>query len=178
MGHPPIRDWYERLARRHTLVRLDRRGCGLSDRDAENLDIWGEALDSLAVLDALAIERAIVFVLPSSNPHALHLASEFPQRVAALVLFNTLGGLGPAAQRALWASATADTWHTVTQMRDAAATDETNLEGSHGPTFLPAAGGSRAYAARHDLRCRPFRRSPVQRGITGRVMYEGRSASW
>ena len=65
---PPIRSWYERVARHHTLIRFDRRGCGLSDRHVARLDHGSAALDSLAVLDALALDHAPLFVLPSSYP--------------------------------------------------------------------------------------------------------------
>ena len=53
------RHWIEELARRHTLVRYDARGCGLSDRrvPAVSLEAWVADLE--AVVDASGADRFI-----------------------------------------------------------------------------------------------------------------------
>ena len=54
---PVWRHWLRELSRHHRLVRYDERGCGLSDREVDDLsfDAWVE--DLAAVVDALGLER-------------------------------------------------------------------------------------------------------------------------
>jgi pimeloyl-ACP methyl ester carboxylesterase len=47
----------ERLAERFTVIRYDKPGCGLSDRDGTDLSFDGQLAAALAVADAVGAER-------------------------------------------------------------------------------------------------------------------------
>src|SRR5262249_11600054 len=49
--------WSRALARHHTLVRYDQRGCGLSDWDVDAFDLHSWVDDLELVVDALGLER-------------------------------------------------------------------------------------------------------------------------
>jgi pimeloyl-ACP methyl ester carboxylesterase len=75
------------LARRTRVITFDPRGNGASDRP-EGPAAYARAQqtqDALDVLDATGTERAVVVGLSMGNLHALDLASEHPDRVAAWV---------------------------------------------------------------------------------------------
>jgi DNA-binding SARP family transcriptional activator/pimeloyl-ACP methyl ester carboxylesterase len=81
----------DRLVRELTgigrLTIFDKRGIGLSDRpEAVDVDAW--TLDALGVLDAIGVERTVVLGVSGGSLTALQLAACYPERVAALVLFN------------------------------------------------------------------------------------------
>lgn len=89
---PRFARFLERLARRHRVILLDRRGIGMSDPPADDgpvtLDHW--VADCRAVLDALASERCFVFAHENAGPVAIRLAAEDPERVRGLVLHSTV----------------------------------------------------------------------------------------
>ena len=68
------------------LLVFDKRGIGLSDRP-EEIDLDGWVRDALAVLDAAAVDRAVVFGVSAGSLTALQLAAQHPERVRGLVLF-------------------------------------------------------------------------------------------
>lgn len=80
---------YGRLAQHHTLVRLDLRGTGLSDREIPPLSTTALTGDLLAVLDRLRFERADIFAAASAGPVAIAFAVAHPDRVRRLVLWCT-----------------------------------------------------------------------------------------
>jgi pimeloyl-ACP methyl ester carboxylesterase/predicted glycosyltransferase len=75
------------LARHHRVVAIDPRGNGGSDRPVgpELYSDLGAVGDLLAVMDAVAIERAVVVGLCESAWYALLAASRHPDRVAGVV---------------------------------------------------------------------------------------------
>ena len=84
--------WVRDLSHRHTFVRYDSRGCGLSDRDLagielNNLDLWIE--DLLFVVDSLGIERFSLLGLSQGGPVAIGFAARYPDRVDRLILHGT-----------------------------------------------------------------------------------------
>ena len=85
---PVWRPWLEELSRRHTYVRYDQRGCGLSDRDVPNqsLDAWVSDLE--AVVAALDLKRFVLFGLSQGGAVALAYAARHPERVSRLVLMG------------------------------------------------------------------------------------------
>lgn len=89
---PRFARFLERLARRHRVILLDRRGIGMSDPPADDgpvtLDHWVD--DCRAVLDALASERCFVLAHENAGPVAIRLAAEDPERVRGLVLHSTV----------------------------------------------------------------------------------------
>lgn len=89
---PRFARFLERLARRHRVILLDRRGIGMSDPPADDgpvtLDHW--VADCRAVLDAVASERCFVLAHENAGPVAIRLAAEDPERVRGLVLHSTV----------------------------------------------------------------------------------------
>jgi pimeloyl-ACP methyl ester carboxylesterase/predicted glycosyltransferase len=84
------------LARRTRVITFDPRGNGASDRP-EEVDAYARAQftqDALDVLDATGTESAVVVALSMGNLHALDLAADHPERVAAWVAIGpAIGGL-------------------------------------------------------------------------------------
>lgn len=77
------------LAQQATVIAVDNRGVGFSDKPDERYSIELMAADAVAVLDAAGIERASVVGYSMGGRIALHLALTHPQRVQRLVLLAT-----------------------------------------------------------------------------------------
>lgn len=81
-----------KLASRHRLILLDRRGIGMSDPPADGaavtLDHW--VADCSTVLDAVGSQHCLVLAHENGGPVALRLAAEQPQRIRGLVLHSTV----------------------------------------------------------------------------------------
>jgi pimeloyl-ACP methyl ester carboxylesterase/DNA-binding CsgD family transcriptional regulator len=86
---PVWRHWLLELARYHTLVRYDERGCGLSDWDVEDfsLDAWVQDLEM--VVDALGLERFPLLGLSQGGPIAITYAVRHPEKVSHLILYGS-----------------------------------------------------------------------------------------
>jgi aminoacrylate hydrolase len=74
------------LQRSFTVIRFDQRGIGASSRGTARCDIAALAEDARAILDALAIESAVVVGHSTGGLVAQALAEICPQRCRALVL--------------------------------------------------------------------------------------------
>ena len=85
----PWADIYEALAQRHTVVRFDKRGTGLSDRNvypsSEKLFIR----DLEAVVDGLGLQRFASFGLSAGGELSLQYCARHPDRVSHLVFYGT-----------------------------------------------------------------------------------------
>ena len=79
----------ERLTTRFTVIRYDRPGCGLSDRDGEDLSFDTQVAAALAVADAVGADRFSMFGASQGGQVAAALAARHPDRVEALVLYGT-----------------------------------------------------------------------------------------
>jgi pimeloyl-ACP methyl ester carboxylesterase len=86
---PVWRHWLEGLAERHTVFRYDERGCGVSDRDVEDLSLEARLADLAAVIDAAGLERAALLGISHGGPLAVAYAALHPERVSDLVLYGT-----------------------------------------------------------------------------------------
>lgn len=85
--NPIWRPWLSLLSRRHTLIRYDWRGCGLSDRDQLDFSFEKYADDLEAVVDAVGIERFALFGMAGAGgAAALRYASRHHRRVSHLIL--------------------------------------------------------------------------------------------
>ena len=84
---PIWRSWIEELSRTHTLIRMDARGCGLSERNAEfSFDHYVNDLEAL--IDAAGLERVPIFGHSQGAAIAVEYAARHPQRVSHLVLLG------------------------------------------------------------------------------------------
>ena len=92
----------ERLAERFTVIRYDKPGCGLSERDGIDLSFDGQVAAALAVADAAGAGRFRLFGASQGGQVAAAIAARYPERVEALVLYGTCASgsdLAPAEVR-------------------------------------------------------------------------------
>jgi pimeloyl-ACP methyl ester carboxylesterase/DNA-binding CsgD family transcriptional regulator len=88
-SNPIWRPWLALLTRRHTLVRFDWRGCGLSDRDQVDFSFDNYVADLEAVVKAAGVERFALFGMAGSGgAMAMTFAVRHPERVTCLVLLE------------------------------------------------------------------------------------------
>jgi class 3 adenylate cyclase len=84
---PDFRRWYERLAASRKLVRYDRRGTGLSERDVTDFSLDSHLQDLQAVTDQLGLDRFALFAGFHSGLVAITYATRRPERLTHLVLW-------------------------------------------------------------------------------------------
>jgi pimeloyl-ACP methyl ester carboxylesterase/DNA-binding CsgD family transcriptional regulator len=92
----------ERLAERFTVIRYDKPGCGLSDRDGIDLSFDGQVAAALAVADAVGAGRLRLFGASQGGQLATAIAAGHPDRVEALALYGVCASgrdLAPAEVR-------------------------------------------------------------------------------
>jgi pimeloyl-ACP methyl ester carboxylesterase/DNA-binding CsgD family transcriptional regulator len=92
----------EGLAERFTVIRYDKPGCGLSDRDGIDLSFDGQVVAALAVADAVGAERFRLFGASQGGQLAAAIAGRYPGRVEALAVYGTCASgrdLAPAEVR-------------------------------------------------------------------------------
>ncbi len=92
----------ERLAERFTVIRYDKPGCGLSDRDGIDLSFDGQVAAALAVADAVGARRFRLFGASQGGQLAAAIAARYPDRVEALVVYGMCASgadLAPAEVR-------------------------------------------------------------------------------
>jgi pimeloyl-ACP methyl ester carboxylesterase/DNA-binding CsgD family transcriptional regulator len=90
------------LAERFTVIRYDKPGCGLSDRDGADLSFDAQVNVALAVADAAGAGRFRLFGASQGGQLAAAIAARFPERVGGLVLYGTCASgtdLAPAEVR-------------------------------------------------------------------------------
>jgi pimeloyl-ACP methyl ester carboxylesterase/DNA-binding CsgD family transcriptional regulator len=78
----------ERLAGRFTVIRYDKPGCGLSDREDADLSFEGQVAAGLAVADAVGADRFHMFGASQGGQIAVAIAARHPERVETLVLYG------------------------------------------------------------------------------------------
>jgi pimeloyl-ACP methyl ester carboxylesterase/DNA-binding CsgD family transcriptional regulator len=78
----------ERLAEHFTVIRYDRPGCGLSDRDRVDLSFDDQVAVALAVADAAGAPRFRLFGASQGGQVAAAVAASCPERVDALVTYG------------------------------------------------------------------------------------------
>ena len=79
----------ERLASFSRLIRLDKRGTGLSDRHGGVADLETRMDDVRAVMDAVGTERAALFGYHEGGPMSILFAATYPERTRAIALYGT-----------------------------------------------------------------------------------------
>ena len=90
---PDLRTFVETLAQRHTVVRYDRPGVGLSSRDDRPYDLASESEYLGVVVDAarsdLGVDDVDLLGISCGGPGSIRLAAERPDVVRNLVLFGS-----------------------------------------------------------------------------------------
>jgi DNA-binding SARP family transcriptional activator/pimeloyl-ACP methyl ester carboxylesterase len=133
---PVWRHWWEALSSRHTLVRYDERGCGLSDWDIDadsfSLDAWVRDLET--VVDALGLDRFPLLGISQGGPIAITYAHRHPERVSHVIVVGTCA-------RAVWARADEDRRRELAALgqliRASWGSDQPGFRQVYGARFLP-----------------------------------------
>jgi pimeloyl-ACP methyl ester carboxylesterase len=85
---PAFSRFFTTLATRFTVVRYDRPGVGLSDRERTSFTLEDEVATLLAVIDELALPRVSLLAISCGAPPAMALAERNPERVERLMIFG------------------------------------------------------------------------------------------
>jgi len=96
---PVWRPWIAALARRHTLIRYDFRGVGLSDRNHVEITFEKLVEDFEAVVKAARVDRFALFAMSGGARVVMPYVVRNPDRVSRLVLYGTSPS-GPLAHNA------------------------------------------------------------------------------
>ncbi len=86
---PALRRIWELLAEKHTVVRYDGRGVGLSDRWDSEFTEETRQLDLEAVLNAVGAEKVMLYGNSEGGWTAAHYASRHPERVSHLIIYGS-----------------------------------------------------------------------------------------
>jgi pimeloyl-ACP methyl ester carboxylesterase/DNA-binding CsgD family transcriptional regulator len=91
--------WLTLLARHHTLIRFDQRGCGLSDRDGVEFSFERFVEDFEAVVEAASLDRFDLFGFSGGATTGISYAARHPHRVNRFVICSSTayGPLSAAA---------------------------------------------------------------------------------
>jgi len=94
---PIGRGWIEQMTRSFMLIRYDKRGTGLSDRNVDDFSLERRLLDIEALVDRLGLDRYAVRGVSEGGPVAIAHAVAHSDRVSHLVLQGTYAHLGHSA---------------------------------------------------------------------------------
>jgi pimeloyl-ACP methyl ester carboxylesterase len=83
---PVWKHWVSEISQRHSLVRWDERGCGLSDWTVDELSLDAWVRDQETVVDALGLERFALLGISQGGAVAIAYAARHPERVSHLIL--------------------------------------------------------------------------------------------
>jgi pimeloyl-ACP methyl ester carboxylesterase/DNA-binding CsgD family transcriptional regulator len=96
---PVWQPWISALARRHTLIRYDFRGTGLSDRTGVAFSFQKLVEDFEAVINASGVQRFALFAMSGGARVIMPFVVQNPARVSRLILYGT-SPTGPLASKA------------------------------------------------------------------------------
>jgi len=173
----------ERLAGRFTVIRYDKPGCGLSDRDGIDLSFDGQVAAALAVADAVGASRFSLFGASQGGQLAAAIAAKCPERVDALVLYGTCANgadLAPTQVRDSIVALTRAHWGLGSKMLAGIFVPDPTAEDVEAFTRLqraaaPAAVGSRLLEVYYDTDIRAL--LPTIKARTAVLHREGDSAT-
>ena len=144
-------DFVERLAERFTVIRYDKPGCGLSERDGIDLSFDGQVTAALAVADAVGAGRFRLFGASQGGQLAAAIAAKYPDRVQALVLYGMCASgsdLAPAEVRDSVVALVRAHWGLGLKALTGAFVTDPTAEDMDGFTRFQRASASAAVAAR------------------------------
>jgi pimeloyl-ACP methyl ester carboxylesterase len=87
--HPGFRHFFTRLAESFRVIRYDRPGTGLSDRDVPPRTQSSEVQLLAALADALGNAQFSMFAVSCAGPVALTYAAQYPDRIRRLCLYGS-----------------------------------------------------------------------------------------
>ena len=86
---PRVRDFWETIGRHHLVVRYDKHGCGLSDRNRTDFSLESEVRTIEAIVKQLRLNSFVLWGQGASGTAAaITYALEFPDRISRLILCN------------------------------------------------------------------------------------------
>ena len=147
-----FRAFVERLAERFTVIRYDKPGCGLSDRNGIDLSFDGQVAAALAVADAVGAGRFRLFGASQGAQLATAIAARDPDRVEALVLYGMCASgkdLAPAEVRTSIVALVRAHWGLGLKALAGTFVTDPTAEDLAGFTRFQRASASAAVAARH-----------------------------
>lgn len=83
---PVWRHWIRALSAQNTLVRFDYRCNGLSERGVDDVSIEAKLSDMEAVVDAVGLDRFVIFGMSQGGALAVEYTARHPERTAGLVM--------------------------------------------------------------------------------------------
>ncbi|MEJ2376808.1 MAG: alpha/beta fold hydrolase [Pseudolabrys sp.] len=83
------RPWLDAFSKEHKLLRYDARGCGLSDRNTDDLSFDNWVSDFECVIEAAEFDRFDILATCWGGPVAIAYAARHPERVNRLILYGT-----------------------------------------------------------------------------------------
>ncbi|MDM3870994.1 alpha/beta hydrolase [Porticoccus sp. W117] len=84
-----FQEFFNTLAQHFTVVRFDRPGTGLSDRERRQFDLRSEADTLASLIEHLNIEQCTLLANSCAGPPAIVYSAENPERVAKLVFIGS-----------------------------------------------------------------------------------------
>jgi class 3 adenylate cyclase/pimeloyl-ACP methyl ester carboxylesterase len=112
---PLIQAGFEAVERLATLIRLDSRGSGLSDRDSSDFSPIGYARDMEAVIDQLGFDSIAILAVDFAAAMAIAYTVGHPVKVSRLILMNPGWPGMPMTQRSEKILQMADDWELLTE---------------------------------------------------------------
>jgi class 3 adenylate cyclase len=89
LDDPDALQFWGRFASFSRLIKFDKRGMGLSDRNVGAPTLEERMDDVRAVMDAVGAERAALIGVSEGGPMSMLFAATYPERTVALILFGT-----------------------------------------------------------------------------------------
>jgi len=86
---PSARALFEQLAMERQLIRYDKRGTGLSDRNVGDYSLDAQVRDLEAIVEQLQLGRTALLACCQGGPIAIRYAVLHPENVRALILYGT-----------------------------------------------------------------------------------------
>lgn len=86
---PVWRHWFKYFSTGRRLVRLDARGCGLSDWTVPDFSLDAHVADLESVVDASGVDRFALLGISMGGPIAIEYARRHADRVSHLILYGT-----------------------------------------------------------------------------------------